>query len=95
MANTFGQQHYATDSKQSATFEPVTAFCNSLQHLATSQKVGKDMVVEHKGSSDGLLFFRSQRERGQYLPPGDRLPGVSDEWVTRNPGEKYCPKEPF
>ena len=55
--------------------------CDTLQP-ASSRKGSKDVVVEHKGLSDGPVFFRSQRERGQCLPPGDRLPGVSDKWVT-------------
>ena len=62
----------------------VAAFCNNLRHSATSGRPesSKDVVVEHKGLSDGLVFFHSQRVRGQQFPRWDKSASVSDDCPT-------------
>ncbi len=52
------------------------------------------MVVEHKGLSDALVFFHSQRVRGQQLHPWDKSASVSDDCPTPGiPTEKAVSKK--
>jgi len=90
---------YHDDLRQITTFRNATTICDESRRSATTRQGGpmpgasKDAVVEHKGSSDEPLFFRPQRERGQYLPPGDRLPDMSDECQTPKSGAKNIVQE--